>query len=206
MSRFRTKPFEIEATQWFKDGDHPAVFNDDRYGFMVQTRQGAVRVDPGDWIITLADGETYPCKPDVFAAKYKPDTPAPVTADDMTLEAVAKVLCEKQHDGLNTWEIQAWPKTPVVFVAGGGSWKLSESKARAIAREYLRLDGKLGPGPLVWSSDRPKTPGRYWMRPIDQKHIVAITEIDWDDLIDETDWFDEREFAGPIPEPQEPKP
>ena len=70
---FRAKPFEFKARQWFKDGDHPAVqlaFGEDR--FFVQTRQGMARVDPGDWIITLPDGESYPCKPDVFSAKYEP--------------------------------------------------------------------------------------------------------------------------------------
>ena len=25
MAKFRKKPVVIEATQWFKDGDHPAV-------------------------------------------------------------------------------------------------------------------------------------------------------------------------------------
>ena len=35
------------------------------------TRQGRVHVQPHDWIITLADGESYPCKPDVFENKYE---------------------------------------------------------------------------------------------------------------------------------------
>lgn len=44
------------------------------HGF-IETAQGGHRVCPGDWVITLADGETYPCKPDVFARHYEPDEP-----------------------------------------------------------------------------------------------------------------------------------
>jgi hypothetical protein len=31
--KFRKKPVVIEATQWFKNGDHPKDYSDDRYGF-----------------------------------------------------------------------------------------------------------------------------------------------------------------------------
>lgn len=78
--RFRTKPFEFEASQWFKFGDHDAVVSrvfDERFAPGVLTRQGWARVDAGDWIITLPDGESYPCKPDLFTTKYEPaDQPA----------------------------------------------------------------------------------------------------------------------------------
>ena len=39
----------------------------------IDTIQGGHIVCPGDWIITEPDGKGfYPCKPDVFAAKYEP--------------------------------------------------------------------------------------------------------------------------------------
>ena len=38
--------------------------------YWVETKQGPVRVDEGDFIITTKDGEHYPCKPDVFHANY----------------------------------------------------------------------------------------------------------------------------------------
>ena len=70
--KFRKKPVVIEATQWFKDGDHPNVkkWNDNEY--RVTTLEGAMIVTPGDWIITGVKGEYYPCKPDIFEMTYEP--------------------------------------------------------------------------------------------------------------------------------------
>ena len=76
MSKFRKKPVVIEATQWFKDGDHPAVrpsrFTQvtKRVG-VIDTLEGEMTVTPGDWIITGVKGEHYPCKPDIFEAPYE---------------------------------------------------------------------------------------------------------------------------------------
>lgn len=77
--KFRKKPIVIEAVQWFKAGDHPAVdFNgqDDtgRTMYSIKTLEGRHVVTPGDWIITGIKGEQYPCKPDIFAATYDPVT------------------------------------------------------------------------------------------------------------------------------------
>jgi hypothetical protein len=74
--KFRKKPVVIEASQWFKDGDHPAVIKhhgigSDTIGWC-PTLEGGHIVTPGDWIITGVKGEHYPCKPDIFAATYEP--------------------------------------------------------------------------------------------------------------------------------------
>ena len=70
--KFRKKPVVIEATQWFKDGDHPAVVKvTDGYA-VVKTLEGNMVVTPGDWIITGVKGEHYPCKPDIFEMTYEP--------------------------------------------------------------------------------------------------------------------------------------
>ena len=73
--KFRKKPVVIEATQWFKMGDHPAVLesqgNDGPYPF-IDTLEGPHLVTPGDWIITGVKGEHYPCKPDIFEMTYEP--------------------------------------------------------------------------------------------------------------------------------------
>jgi hypothetical protein len=82
--QFRKKPVVVEASQWFKEGDHPGV---DRYcnrchaetneplewTYFVITIHGQVAgVAPGDWIITEPDGKHfYPCKPDIFEATYE---------------------------------------------------------------------------------------------------------------------------------------
>lgn len=88
MPLFRKKPVVIEATQWFKHGDHPAVLlphygggvaynyaaehglDVDTLGWVLTLETGHV-VSPGDWIITGVQGERYPCKPDIFAATYE---------------------------------------------------------------------------------------------------------------------------------------
>lgn len=35
-------------------------------------REGVMRGDLGDWIITGVKGERYPCKPEIFEATYEP--------------------------------------------------------------------------------------------------------------------------------------
>ena len=82
--KFRKKPVVIEATQWFKMGDHSAVLFEPLdtiigyttgyttgYHGWIQTLEGGHIVTPGDWIIQGAFGEFYPCKPDIFEATYE---------------------------------------------------------------------------------------------------------------------------------------
>lgn len=74
MGRYLKKQVVIEAVQWFKHGDHPAVHADsgkDSAGY-IETPEGRLRVEPGDWIITGVAGENYPCKPDIFEQLYSP--------------------------------------------------------------------------------------------------------------------------------------
>ena len=72
--KFRKKPVVIEATQWFKHGDHPKVYDspvcNDGEGW-VQTLEGGHIVTPGDWVITGIKGEHYLCKPTIFEATYE---------------------------------------------------------------------------------------------------------------------------------------
>lgn len=42
-----------------------------RHGW-IDTLEGGHRVCPGDWIITGASGEHYPCKDEIFRATYEP--------------------------------------------------------------------------------------------------------------------------------------
>ena len=84
--KYRKKPVVIEATQWFKMGDHPMVHKplasvhsewERRQGRPagslgeIKTLEGAHLVTPGDFIITGVKGEHYPCKPDIFAMTYE---------------------------------------------------------------------------------------------------------------------------------------
>jgi len=91
--KYRKKPVVIEATQWFKDGDHPHVlmcwFDDSGkvrwapedhpsiniFGCVqkpaIATLEGWHAVTVGDFIITGVKGEHYPCKPDIFEMTYE---------------------------------------------------------------------------------------------------------------------------------------
>lgn len=78
--KYRKKPVVIEATQWFKYGDHPAVtklliasdaWAESENGW-ISTLEGGHVVSPSDWIITGVKGEHYPCKPDIFELTYEP--------------------------------------------------------------------------------------------------------------------------------------
>jgi hypothetical protein len=72
MGRYLKKQVVVEAVQWFKHGDHPAVTPESvesAVGF-IDTPEGRLRVEPGDWVITGVAGENYPCKPDIFQQLY----------------------------------------------------------------------------------------------------------------------------------------
>lgn len=49
-----------------------AVHGDEApYGLAIWTLEGDMVANPGDWIIRGAQGEFYPCKPDIFSATYE---------------------------------------------------------------------------------------------------------------------------------------
>lgn len=80
MPKFRKKPVEIEAVQWngmlgcleamegldgsrewrLVDGDKVAI----------DTLEGTMTANIGDWIIRGVAGEIYPCKDEIFKATY----------------------------------------------------------------------------------------------------------------------------------------
>ncbi|MEU3903307.1 hypothetical protein AB0F20_05760 [Streptomyces goshikiensis] len=83
MDRYRKKPIEIEARQ-LTEPNHPdeiarwcggRVVGDGitghTYSIEIDTLEGVMRGDHGDWIIKGVQGEFYPCKPDIFAASYE---------------------------------------------------------------------------------------------------------------------------------------
>ena len=72
--KFRKKPLIVEATQWFKMGDHPAVKKHDReekFGKVYDAIGDEMTVMPGDWIVIGAQGEHYICEPEIFEATYE---------------------------------------------------------------------------------------------------------------------------------------
>lgn len=87
MPKFRNKPVVIDAERFdgtnaildfiATTGPSPLHGHDARYqpskrALFVQTTEGEMRADEGDWIICGVKGEFYPCKPDIFDATYEP--------------------------------------------------------------------------------------------------------------------------------------
>lgn len=87
-TRYRKRPVEIEAVQfngtvesanrilgWIGSdgGDARRVHTTKpERGLIIHTLEGAMRAEPGDWIIQGAKGEFYPVRSDIFAATYEP--------------------------------------------------------------------------------------------------------------------------------------
>jgi len=113
--KYRKKPIVIDATQWFKNGDHPLDYVKTDFSLFrkyppeqrkadgwegdlvryyrapgmdgltickhcalkmhdhgwIETLEGGHIVCPGDFIITGVAGESYPCKPEIFALTYE---------------------------------------------------------------------------------------------------------------------------------------
>lgn len=77
--KFRKKPVVIEATQF--NIDDPSthrhvhfspIFSSKIDDYWVQTLEGPLIVNDGDYIITGVKGEHYPCRPDIFEMTYEP--------------------------------------------------------------------------------------------------------------------------------------
>lgn len=86
MPIFRKRPVVIEAFQLHpNDGQTRAVPPSwlvqaildkrvhmlDAGGAQINTLEGVMSADVGDWIIRGVKDELYPCKPDIFAATYE---------------------------------------------------------------------------------------------------------------------------------------
>ena len=79
MARFRKKPVEVEAFRWSVDAT-PAWFKEalsegkvDLRGMraVIETLEGKMHADQGDWVIRGLQGELYPCKPNIFQQTYE---------------------------------------------------------------------------------------------------------------------------------------
>lgn len=76
--KYRKKPVVIEAVQWkginitemeqFASGKVEYTLDN---CLIVDTLEGTMRAEFGDYIIKGIKGEYYPCKPDIFEATYE---------------------------------------------------------------------------------------------------------------------------------------
>lgn len=85
IKKYRKKPVEIEAIEFIDTPERiEEIFNFmenetmrvdysvyDRPAVLIETLEGTMRADVGDYIIKGINGEFYPCKPDIFKKTYE---------------------------------------------------------------------------------------------------------------------------------------
>jgi hypothetical protein len=83
--QFRKKPVVIEAMRlmepntpdevagWCRGKVRSVGAVGENVWIDVNTLEGTMRADYGDWIIKGVRGEFYPCKPDIFELTYEPE-------------------------------------------------------------------------------------------------------------------------------------
>lgn len=86
VAKYRKKPIEVEAFKWTGDvicvprwfADYVenscSPFAKNNFGetvVLIETLEGVMTADPGDYIIKGVKGELYPCKPDIFKMTYE---------------------------------------------------------------------------------------------------------------------------------------
>lgn len=81
--KYRKKPVVIEAKQFQRAADAAPIAEwcggevilaetGRQVAFIaIDTPEGTMRADLGDWIIRGVQGEFYPCKPDIFEQTYE---------------------------------------------------------------------------------------------------------------------------------------
>lgn len=80
MGRYRKKPVVVEAVQFTGDNtssiarfigdDEPDRYIGHHDTVIIDTLEGPMRADVGDYVIRGTSGEHYPCKPDIFKQAY----------------------------------------------------------------------------------------------------------------------------------------
>lgn len=80
MTEYRKKPVVIEAVKYTGKNNVNDVLNfigERRLAYLdgetlnIETLEGVMKADVGDYIIKGIKGEFYPCKPDIFEATYE---------------------------------------------------------------------------------------------------------------------------------------
>lgn len=91
MAKYRKRPVVIEAMQFTDAASFAAIWDwacpsndtlqspihctndneNDPGSLVIDTLEGRMIANPGDWIIKGVAGEFYPCKPDIFEKSYE---------------------------------------------------------------------------------------------------------------------------------------
>ncbi len=115
-AQYRKKPVVIEAMRWQPDdedarmamwefvGDAADPVDADGTPVLeINTLEGPLTAQPGDFIIRGVKGEFYPCKPDIFEATYQAELPEEV-AHEPAVAGELWTLQLRHHDGVRVFQ------------------------------------------------------------------------------------------------------
>lgn len=83
IKQYRKRPVTVRAVKWTGDNfdeirefvkGQPLTLYKNDFGFirlLIETLEGDMHVEVGDYIIQGVHGEYYPCKPDIFSETYE---------------------------------------------------------------------------------------------------------------------------------------
>jgi hypothetical protein len=77
VTKYRKIPVEVEAIQYTGEQDKHKVREfvtspiDERDPLQIESREGWLRVAPGDWIVKGFNGDCWVVSPEYFAAAYE---------------------------------------------------------------------------------------------------------------------------------------
>ena len=76
IKKYRKKPVVIEALKYDGSNIEEAIdfIGEDAYfkdSLIIETLEGKMRADIGDYIIKGVNGEFYPCKPEIFSKTHE---------------------------------------------------------------------------------------------------------------------------------------
>lgn len=79
MAKYKKKPVVVEAVQWTGENRAEICAFLERFDMLhckwnelyIETLEGVMHAEPGDYIIKGVNGEFYPCKPDIFEKTYE---------------------------------------------------------------------------------------------------------------------------------------
>ena len=207
MTRYRKKPIEVEAIQYTGDNGQEiadfmhvpvpelqthvdAVLRTDgdyrKYNHIyINTPEGTITANCGDYIIKGVKGEFYPCKPDIFDETYEV-----IEGEGMTeMKLIDRIKCEMM--GL----LASMP-----YDLDLNDMQLSNEirKAKALMMDGLDLaisplaivDMVRGRCPPIWESAA--TPGKTWVIGPDTGKGVDMEKIN-EEMRKELEEYEKRE-------------
>lgn len=148
LKKFRKQAVIVQAEQWFPGEQVEGV----KLGFAVEiydtsgeepfceTLNGLIPIEPGEWIITGAAGEKYPCKKEIFELTYEPVDEALLRQEaDAGVEGLRVASAAEQLDRVREVIRELAEGNPVVGPERVAEWLMI---FLATSRDYDRERGE----------------------------------------------------------------